>query len=127
MFYNQPRTSDGAVLLHRLSEQKNRWAFAIKLDRLPEAINRIVFALTLETDDQPGGFGLLEKTWIGCAAGGDRNTRFRFTLSLAERCEKALILGEIYRRAGEWKFKAVGQGFSGGLPALAEHYGVELA
>lgn len=127
VFYNQPRTSDGAVLLHRSSEQQNRWAFAIKLDRLPEVINRIVFALSLETDDQPSGFGLLEKMWVGCAVGGDRNTRFRFTLSLCERCEKALILAEIYHRAGEWKFKAVGQGFAGALPALAEHYGVELA
>jgi len=127
VFYNQPRTSDGAVLLHRLNDQQNRWAFAIKLDRLPAVIDRIVFALTLETNNQSGGFGMLEKTWIGCTVSGDCNTRFRFTLSLAERCERALILGEIYRRAGEWKFKAVGQGFEGGLPALAGHYGVEVA
>ena len=127
VFYNQPRTSDGAVLLHRSGDQQNRWAFVIKLDRLSTAISRIVFALTLETDDQAGGFGLLEKTWIGCTVDADYSTRLKFTLSLAERCEKALILAEVYRRAKEWKFKAVGQGFESGLPTLAAHYGVDVA
>ncbi|MCB1778757.1 MAG: DUF4236 domain-containing protein [Candidatus Competibacteraceae bacterium] len=127
VFYNQPQTPDEAVQLHRSSDQQNRWAFVIKLNRLSTSISRIVFALTLETDDQAGGFGLLEKTWIGCTVDGDCSTRLKFTLSLAGRCEKALILAEVYRRAKEWKFKAVGQGFESGLPALAAHYGVDVA
>jgi tellurium resistance protein TerD len=40
--------------------------------------------------------------------------------------ETALVFGEIYRNSGEWKFRAVGQGFQGGLGAMAKSYGVNL-
>ena len=40
--------------------------------------------------------------------------------------ETAMILGEVYRNAGEWKFRAVGQGFKGGLGPLATHFGVNI-
>ena len=50
----------------------------------------------------------------------------RFDLSEDASVETAMIFGEIYRYNGEWKFKAVGQGFKGGLAALAQHFGVNV-
>jgi hypothetical protein len=49
-----------------------------------------------------------------------------FTLDTAGMIETAIILGELYRRGSEWKFRALGQGFAGGLAALAHHFGVEV-
>jgi tellurium resistance protein TerD len=51
----------------------------------------------------------------------------RFDLSEDLSVETAMIFGEIYRRNNEWKFRAVGQGYAGGLAALARRYGVDVA
>ena len=51
----------------------------------------------------------------------------RFDLSEDYSTETAMVFGEIYRRGDEWKFKAVGQGYSGGLYALCVQHGVSVA
>jgi tellurium resistance protein TerD len=50
----------------------------------------------------------------------------RFDLSEDYSTETAMVFGEIYRHGGEWKFKAIGQGFAGGLKALASNHGVNV-
>jgi tellurium resistance protein TerD len=50
----------------------------------------------------------------------------RFDLSEDMSTETAMIFGEIYRHSNEWKFKAIGQGFAGGLGPLARNFGVEV-
>ena len=50
----------------------------------------------------------------------------RYDLSEDASTETAMLFGEIYRRGGEWKFRAVGQGFAGGLAAMARNYGVDV-
>ena len=50
----------------------------------------------------------------------------RFDLSEDASIETAMTFGEIYKHGGEWKFKAVGQGYSGGLAALARQYGISI-
>ena len=55
------------------------------------------------------------------------NTLIQCEVNTQGRTEKALILGELYRRQGAWKFRFVSQGFDGGLKPLSEHFGVEIA
>ncbi|EOU3432351.1 TerD family protein, partial [Enterobacter hormaechei] len=50
----------------------------------------------------------------------------RFDLSEDASTETAMVFGELYRHGAEWKFKAVGQGFAGGLSALATQHGVNI-
>ncbi|MGH8654252.1 MAG: TerD family protein, partial [Gammaproteobacteria bacterium] len=50
----------------------------------------------------------------------------RFDLSEDFSTETAVVFGEMYNHGGEWKFKAVGQGFAGGLGALAKNHGVSV-
>ena len=50
----------------------------------------------------------------------------RFDLSEDYSTETAMVFGEVYRHNGEWKFKAVGQGYAGGLFALCSHHGVNV-
>lgn len=88
---------------------------------------KIAFALTLSDSAAQGrSFGILDSAWITVASVCEGSTSVRFTLPLAGMPETALILGEVYRRAEEWKFRAVGQGFAGGLGPLALYYGVNV-
>jgi tellurium resistance protein TerD len=51
----------------------------------------------------------------------------RFDLAEDYSTETAMVFGEIYKKGGEWKFKAVGQGYAGGLEALCKQFGVQVA
>lgn len=51
----------------------------------------------------------------------------RYDLGEDFSIETAVVVGEIYRHNGEWKFNAIGSGFQGGLAALCGHYGIEVA
>jgi tellurium resistance protein TerD len=50
----------------------------------------------------------------------------RFDLAEDYSTETAMVFGEVYRHNGEWKFKAVGQGYSGGLAAMCQQYGIQV-
>ena len=54
------------------------------------------------------------------------NEIVRYDLSEDASVETAMVFGEVYRNSGEWKFRAVGQGFSGGLGPLAQNFGVTI-
>ncbi|RYD28390.1 MAG: chemical-damaging agent resistance protein C, partial [Verrucomicrobiaceae bacterium] len=56
----------------------------------------------------------------------DNSEIVRYDLSEDFSVETALIFGEVYRNGTEWKFRAVGQGFAGGLAAMAKNYGVNV-
>ncbi|WP_112382581.1 TerD family protein [Sphingomonas carotinifaciens] len=111
LFYNQPADPAGAVRLDVATR-----TFAVTLSRLDPAIERIVFCVTVDR----GTVAALEGAAI---TAGDVEYRPR----LAGASEAAMMLGELYRRAGQWKFRAVGQGFDGGLAPLARSFGIEVA
>jgi stress response protein SCP2 len=119
VFYNQPASPEGAI--RRAGAQGgDDESFDVELDRLPEGIQRLVFVATL---DGSGTMSQLGEGHLRLMAGGDEAARFVFRGG-DFGSEKALILGELYRK-DEWRFAAVGQGFSGGLRALLEHFGGE--
>jgi len=110
VFFNQSATPDGAV---RLADA----TFTVALDRMPAATERIVFCLTAAS----GTLAAFDGAAI--AVGGD----LRFQPQLAGASEAAMIFGEVYRRGPQWKFRAVGQGFNGGLAPLARSFGIKVA
>jgi tellurium resistance protein TerD len=57
---------------------------------------------------------------------GDGKEVARYDLSEDASTEAAMIFGELYRHGSDWKFRAVGQGFAGGLGPLAKNYGVNI-
>ena len=69
--------------------------------------------------------GMVSKAFIRCINGGDNKEIARFDLSEDSSVETAMIFGEIYRAGAEWKFKAIGQGFAGGLAPLARSFGID--
>ena len=101
---------------------------SVDLSKVPQEVAKIVFAVTIHEGQQNSqNFGMVDKAYIR-VINQDNNAEelARFDLSEDGSTEVAMIFGELYRHSGEWKFKAVGQGFNGGLGALAASYGVAV-
>ncbi|MBC7453613.1 MAG: TerD family protein, partial [Massilia sp.] len=77
-----------------------------------------------EADARKQNFGMVAKAFIRCLNADGNAEIARFDLSEDGSTETAMIFGEIYRAGSEWKFKAIGQGFKGGLGPLARSFGI---
>jgi len=100
----------------------------VDLEKVPPDIHRLAIAVTIHDADRRGqSFGLLNSAFIRLAALDDGRELLRFDLMDEGGSETAMLFGELYRRGGEWKFRALGQGFSGGLAAMVKHFGLEVA
>lgn len=99
----------------------------IYLNKLPNEIEKIAITVTIhDAESRKQSFGQVSNAFIRCVNGADNQEIARFDLSEDASTETAMIFGEIYRHNGEWKFRAVGQGFAGGLAALARNYGINI-
>ena len=118
VFYGQTNNDDGTI---SLSGSATSAVFTVLLPRLAANVDKVAFAVT---SDAPriSDLGSLEMELATASA-----TIARCTVDMGVREEAALILGELYRRNGQWKFRFIAQGFRGGLKPLAEFYGVEIA
>lgn len=93
----------------------------------PEA-KKLAFAVTIhDAELRKQSFGQVSKAYIRVLNKKDGSEIARFDLSEDASTETAMVFGELYNHNGEWKFKAIGQGFEGGLAPLASTYGVNLA
>ena len=123
VFYNQPAGADGAVSF--IADDGARGRFRIDLARIPQSIERIVFCVTVhEAQSKRQTLALLDGATISVDAG---DSAIRYRPALAAATEAAMTFGELYRRNGQWKFRAVGQGFDGGLAPLAGSFGIDVA
>jgi tellurium resistance protein TerD len=75
-------------------------------------------------------FGMVARAYVRCLNGNpgaaNNSEIARYDLSEDSSTETAMIFGEVYRNGADWKFRAVGQGFNGGLGPLAQNYGVNV-
>lgn len=122
-FFNQPKTPCGGVAIVS-STGKDTTTFQLNLALLPASIDRLVITAAID------GTGTMNQLRDGCylrfIANGQESSRFNFSgQDFAQ--EKALMLGELYRKNGEWRFCATAQGFNGGLEALVKHFGGSVA
>ncbi|MCE0826102.1 TerD family protein [Buttiauxella sp. A2-C2_NF] len=119
VFYGQPRNDDATI---SLVSEGNHSTFTVALNRLKADVQKVAFTVTCDGGQVVSGLRNLsiqvEKGTEVLIAG---------TVELTGRQEAALILGELYLRNNDWKFRFVAQGFNGGLKPLAEHFGVNIA
>ena len=132
IFYNQLKSVDGSVAHtgDNLDGAGEGDAEVINIDlvRIPTAIMRIAFAVTIhEADRRKQTFGQVQNAYIRLVDRETDNEIARFDLGEDAGRETAMIFGEVYRRGTDWKFKAVGQGYKGGLRALATGFGVNVS
>lgn len=131
VFYNQKTSPDGAVI-HSGDNLTGEGGgddetVSINLPGVEAAIQRVVFAVTIhEAESRNQNFGMVRNAFMRVLNKDSSTELARFDLSEDYSTETAMIFGEIYRNGAEWKFKAVGQGFAGGLNALAKDHGVNL-
>ena len=99
----------------------------IDLTKLPADVTKVAFAVTIhEADARKQNFGMVSKAYIRVVNQAGGGEIARYDLSEDSSTETAMIFGELYRHNSEWKFKAIGQGFAGGLGPLATNYGVNI-
>ncbi|MET8772612.1 TerD family protein [Streptomyces sp. NPDC004658] len=122
-FYNNPVASDGSVQLLGKApvEQGDEDRIGFDLTVVPEDVDRMVIAASRYGDAH---FGELEDLTVTLSDGTGEGI-LRFAIDDA-RSVSAVIFGELYRRDGEWKFRAVGQGYADGLAGLAKDFGVDI-
>jgi tellurium resistance protein TerD len=100
----------------------------VNLQDVPSEIQKLSFTVSIyDAEIRKQNFGQVSNAYIRIVNELDNKEIVKFDLTEDMSTETAMIFGEIYRHKGEWKFKAVGQGFAGGLRALAESYNVEIA
>lgn len=123
VFYNQPAHSSGAVRHEgkRSAASSLTDVLGVELPRVEPDIERIVLAASADG----GTFGQVPGLYVRIldAAGGAELARFD---SSDATVETAFVLGELYRRQGAWKFRAVGQGYGSGLAGLATDFGISV-
>lgn len=132
IFYNQLQSACGSVV-HTGDNKTGAGegddeALQITLAGVPAEIKRLVVAVTIhDAVERKQNFGMVRDAFVRVVNLDTDQEIVRFDLSEDYSSETALIFAEIYRHNGEWKFKAVGQGYAGGLAALAIQYGVDVA
>lgn len=116
-FYGQPSVAKSAVQI--MSSTPGQVVFSFNLGMIEAAVERI--ALTATIYENRAAFSACSRLSLDLSCG------VKADIPTQGMSETALILGELYRRNGEWKFRCVAQGFAGGLEPLAKHFGVEIA
>jgi len=131
IFYNQLKAPDGSVEhtgdnLTGEGEGDDE-SIIVHLDKVSPDIFKLAFSVTIHDAPTRGqNFGQVAAAFIRVVNVDTNNEIVRYDLSEDASVETAMIFGEVYRNAGEWKFRAVGQGFSGGLGPLAQNFGVSI-
>lgn len=130
-FYNNKNVGDGAVM-HQGDNltgegEGDDECVKVELNKVPSDVDKVVFSVTIhEADQRNQNFGQVSKAYIRIVNEDSDIEIARYDLSEDASVETAMIFGEIYRNGADWKFKAVGQGFAGGLGPLASSFGVSV-
>jgi tellurium resistance protein TerD len=131
IFYNNTHSACGSVV-HTGDNRTGAGegddeAIEVDLSRVPADVAKLVFTVTIhEAVQRRQNFGMVSSAFMRIV-NDERGTEIaRYDLSEEASTETAMVFGEIYRYSGEWKFRAVGQGYSGGLEAVARSFGVNV-
>lgn len=131
IFYNNRKSSEGSV--EHLGDNRTGAGdgddeqVVVHLSNVPEQITKLVFAVTIHDGAaRRQNFGQVQNAFMRVVNKQTNQELARFDLSEDFSTETSVTFGEVYRHGGEWKFKAVGQGFSGGLAEMAKNHGVNI-
>ena len=136
IFYGNLQSPDGAVIhtgdsLEGGSGGDDETLF-IDFTKVPEDVEKIVITVTIyEAQERGQNFGQVSNAYVRVARRSSESDtvgteELRYDLAEDFSIETALVICEIYRSGGTWKFNAVGSGYQGGLYALCKAYGVNV-
>jgi len=131
VFYNNPQGANGAVV-HTGDNRTGAGdgddeQVKINLTTIPATIQRIAFTITIhEADARNQNFGQVSNSYARIFNEETGEELIRYDLGEDFSIETAIVVGELYRHNGEWKFSAIGSGYQGGLAALATDFGLQV-
>ena len=131
IFYNQLKSADGSVE-HTGDNRTGAGdgddeVVKVDLTRVPADVDKIVFVVTIhEADARKQNFGQVGGSFIRVVNEKSSAEVVRYDLAEDASTETAMVFAELYRNAGAWKFRAIGQGYAGGLKAVANSYGMNF-
>ncbi|MEU0966973.1 TerD family protein [Streptomyces sp. NPDC005917] len=132
VFYNQLKSPDGSVEhtgdnLTGEGEGDDE-SILVELPKVPANCDKIIFPVSIHmADERAQTFGQVSNAFIRVVNQADGQELARYDLSEDASTETAMIFGELYRHQGEWKFRAVGQGYASGLRGIALDFGVSVS
>lgn len=131
IFYNQTRSIEGSV--EHTGDNRNGEGdgddetVKINLGLVPADIQKIVITVTIhDAEQRRQNFGQVQNAFIRVVNDQSHVEIVRFDLNEDYSTETAMVFGELYRHNNEWKFRAVGQGYTGGLHAMCHQYGINI-
>jgi len=130
VFYNA-KIWEGGIIEHKGDNitgagEGDDEVIVLQLDKIPAEIDKAVVAVTIhDAETRKQNFGMVSKAFVRVVNEENSEEIARYDLSEDASTETAMIFGEVYRNGAEWKFRAVGQGFAGGLAPLAKSFGVD--
>jgi tellurium resistance protein TerD len=131
IFYNQLKSPEGSVE-HTGDNTTGEGdgddeVIKVDLDRVPTEIQKIAVAVTIhDAETRRQNFGMVTNAFVRIVNEANNGEITRYDLSEDASTETAMIFAELYRHGAEWKFRAVGQGYNGGLGPLARNFGVNV-
>lgn len=100
----------------------------VDLDAVEPTVDKIDFAVTIfQAAKRCQNFGMVENSYVHILDADSGKELIRYDLGEDYSAETAIVVAQLYRHGGEWKFNAIGSGFTGGLYALGTNYGVNLS
>ncbi|MCR2024779.1 TerD family protein [Anaerotruncus colihominis] len=131
VFYNNPRDAAGSVVYsgdNRTGEGEGDDETAnITLSKVPANVAKISFTVTIHEAQARGqNFGQVSNAYIRIVDTAKNEELLRYDLGEDYSIETAIVVAELYRHGGEWKFAAIGSGFQGGLEALCRNFGLSV-
>lgn len=130
VFYNNKTHNSGSVIhmgdnLTGVGDGDDE-QIKVDLSAVPESISKIAFTVTInEAEQRNQNFGQVEHAYIRVMDANGAEL-IRYDLGEDFSIETAVVVGELYRNNGEWKFNALGSGFRGGLAALCNNFGISI-
>lgn len=99
----------------------------IELNKVPDNLEKIAFTVTIyEAEQRHQNFGQVSNAYIRIIDEATGTELVRFDLGEDFSIETAVVVGELYKNNGEWKFNAIGSGYQGGLAAICTSFGVDV-
>lgn len=131
IFYNQTTGGNGSVVhsgdnLTGAGDGDDE-QIKVALKEVPESVQKITFTVTIhEAESRTQNFGMVSNAFIRVVNEETNEELIRYDLGEDFSIETAVVVGELYRHNGEWKFSAIGSGYQGGLAALCNDFGLQV-
>lgn len=131
VFYNQTTGGNGSVVhtgdnLTGAGDGDDEQV-KISLKEVPESVQKITFTVTIhDAETRTQNFGMVSNAFIRVVNDDTNEEIIRYDLGEDFSIETAVVVGELYRHNGEWKFSAIGSGYQGGLAALCNDFGLQV-